>query len=55
MNNPKRDKNLLVDKDGVGRESIPKSWLEILGWEKGTPITITADLKKERIIIKKGN
>ena len=53
MKNPKKIKPLLVDKDGVGRCSIPKAWIEMLEWERGDELLVVCNLGKEEVSIKK--
>lgn len=53
MKNPERRKPIFVDKDGLGRITIPKSWLAILEWEHKDTIQITCDLDTEKITIRR--
>jgi AbrB family looped-hinge helix DNA binding protein len=51
MKSIEKEKPLFLDADGLGRITIPKAWVELLGWQKGDKITLTLNPKEENVCI----
>ena len=47
-----KEKPLFLDADGLGRITVPKAWVELLGWKKGDKITLTLNPRTEEVCVK---
>lgn len=52
MKNISKDKPLFLDADGLGRITVPKAWVELLGWKKGDMLTLTLRAEDEEVVVK---